>query len=361
MTEIFSGDGYKHFKIPPFKLSKDKNGRMRTKIAICGFAGTTRHLAPYDDDEWEIFGLNEAHRQPWMKRITRWFQIHKKWDFTKQSQPAYKVHWEWLQRPQPVPIYMQEKYPDVPSAVKFPLDEIIEMFLPNVKRGEDVNKYFTSSYSFMLALALYMAAKSDIPFSELTVGTWGFEMATDTEYRYQKGSTEYWMGIATGLGVHMYIPPECRLIRGAIYGWEVSRMINRQRLEFLKRQSIMVQDALEKELMRINGKRDETEKLLRGATKEALKQTYAIRQQELLQHEVVAFGRAQRMQGRVDAFGFLIQVVDNMHAGRDPGDGFTGPEGDLDPAAEAAVQEAAEKKAQAEAAEAIVPDIGPSE
>jgi len=339
--------------VPPMKLTKKK-------IAIVGFAGTTRHKAPYNDEEWEIWGLNEAHRQAWMKRITRWFQIHKKWDFTKQSQPAYRAHWDWLQKPQPVPVYMQEQYPDIPSAVKYPLEEIVEMFLPNVKRGEDVNTYFTSSYSFMIALALYMAAKSDIPFSELTVGTWGFEMATDTEYRYQKGSTEYWMGIATGLGVHLYIPEECRLVRGAIYGWEVSRMINRQRLEFLKRQSIAAHSALEKELMRINGKRAETEDLLRDARKPALKQTYAARQQELLQNEITAYGRAQRMQGRVDAFGFLIQVVDNMHAGRDPGDGFTGPEGDLDPAAEAIVQKAAEEKAQTEAAEANVPDIGSS-
>jgi len=212
----------------------------------------------------------------------------------------------------------------------------------------------------MMALALYLAHKSDIPYEELTVGTWGFEMATDTEYRYQKGSTEYWMGIATGLGVHLYIPPECRLARGALYGWEVSRMINRQRLEFLKRHSLVAQEELDRNLQRINGRRSEAEQLARGATKPQLKQVYASRQQELLQEEIMAFGRTQRMMGRVDAFNFLIQVCDNMHAGRDPGDGYTGPEGDLDPAAEQAIEEAAEAEAQSEHAEANRPDLGPS-
>ena len=35
---------------------------MRKKrVAIIGMATTSRHLAPYDDDEFEIWGLNESY------------------------------------------------------------------------------------------------------------------------------------------------------------------------------------------------------------------------------------------------------------------------------------------------------------
>ena len=115
-------------EILPFERTKTKDGRVRDKVAILGFAGTTRHLTPFDNDEWEIWGLNEAHRQPWMKRFTRWFQIHTRDDFTKQNNESYREHWEWLQKEQPFPVYMQEKYPDIPSSVSLPLREIVEKF-----------------------------------------------------------------------------------------------------------------------------------------------------------------------------------------------------------------------------------------
>lgn len=320
-------------KIPPFELT-------RKKVAIVGFAGSTRHLAPFDDEEWEIWGLNEAHRQPWMKRITRWFQVHQKWDFTKKLNKSYKEHWDWLRVPHDFPIYMQEEYPDVISSVKYPLDEIIEKFLSNVLRGEVVNKYFTSSYAYMMAMALYLGAEE--------VGTYGFEMATDTEYRYQKGSTEFWLGIAAGLGVTLHIPEKCKLLLGALYGWEVSRMINRQRLEFYRKRGVIQLSVFEDASKQITGRRKEVDGLAKGAKTKELKIAYQTRSSELLQEEIIAFGKARDSGGFVRAMDFLIDVCDNMALGKDPGDGYVGPKSDLDPAAEQAVQDAIEAEAKAE-------------
>lgn len=321
--------------------------RKRSKVAIVGFAGTTRHLAPFDDPDFEIWGLNEAHRQPWMKRITRWFQIHKRWDFTKMNNVSYKEHWEWLQQEHPFPIYMQEKFPDIPSSVEFPLDQVIGTFLRNVKKGTSVApydkqksltgvEYFTSSFSYMCSLALLEGFK--------TIHVYGFEMATDTEYRYQKGSTEYWLGLATVLCDEVYIPHECRLLDGGKYGYEVSRMINRQRLEFLQKRFNDELETAKQNQDRIFGRRAEVDQYFRSTKDRTEKTMYAARARDLLEAEVKANSAVNERLGRVNMITDLIKTVDNMHLGKDPGDGFRGIDGDLDTAAEQIAQEKAEAK-----------------
>ena len=347
-----------HFKIKPFERSKTKDGRVRDKVAIVGFAGTSRHLAPYDDDEFEIWGLNEAHRADknqklWMRRITRWFQLHQRWDFTKKNNIAYVEHFEWLQKEHPFPIYMVEHHDDVPSSIKFPLDEICDEFLSNSVRGildkkEVMNKYFTSSFAYMCSMALYLGFKE--------IAVFGFEMGTDTEYRYQKGSTEYWLGIAAGRDVKTFIPTECKLLAGALYGVEVSRMINRQRLEFLKRKCDIVLKQRAAEMQRVHGRRVEIEDLRTSAKIPQQAQAFAIRGNELLQKEVDAMSKTADMNGYVRCLTDLIKTVDNMHAGKDPGDGYLGPAGDQDPAAEQAAQDAAIAELEAKAEQELETD-----
>ena len=331
------------FKIQPFERSVNpETGKLREAVALVGFAGNDRHLAPYDDLDVEIWCLNEAHRQPWMKRITRWLQMHQSWDFQKQNNESYREHWEWLQTEQPFPIYMQKKYKKIPSAVKFPLNEICERFLSKTRRGYDrgtttLNEYFTSSFAYMCSLALYLG------FKRIYVA--GFAMATDTEYRYQKGSTEFWLGLAAGLGVEVLVTENCQLIHGKLYGYEVSRMINRQRLEFLQGRFQQELKFAEAELAKVNGRRSENERLYKSAKGQEVKKTYALRGKELLEVEIVTLGQASERRGRLNMIKDLIKVVDNMETGKDPGDGFKGDEGDQDIEAEDERQREAEAAA----------------
>lgn len=319
--------------------------RKRSKVAIVGFAGTTRHLAPFDDPEFEIWGLNEAHRQPWMRRITRWFQMHKRWDFTKQNNQSYKEHWEWLQKKHPFPIYMQKAERDVPSSVEFPLDQVIGTLLVKTKRGKkgvpyaeqkevEINDYFTSSFAYMCALALLEGFK--------TIHVYGFEMATDTEYRYQKGSTEYWLGMASVLCDEVYIPDGCRLLQGEKYGYEVDRMINRQRLEFLKQRYEVELEFAQAEQNKVNGRRVEVDALYQKAKETSEKRAYALRSRDLLEAEVRANASVNERAGRVNMINDLMKTVDNMHLGKDPGDGYVGHGGDLDEEREDRIQSQAE-------------------
>jgi len=189
----------------------------KKKVGLVGFYPDTRHLAPYDDPEWEIWGCNEGYNHGFMKRWTRWFQMHQRWDFTKLNNRSDPDHWVWLQEEHDFPIYMQERYEDIPASVKFPLEEVKKRF------GV---AYFTSSFGYMIAMALLEG------FDE--IGVYGFEMATDTEYQYQRPNSEWWIGIAIGMGVKVIVPKGCGWMKSKLYGYEVSQMINRQRLETIK-------------------------------------------------------------------------------------------------------------------------------
>lgn len=283
-------------------------------VAIVGFAPTSRHLAPYDDPNVTIFGLNEAYFYGFMAdkngkdRWDAWFQLHQSWSFRRLNNENHMEHWKWLKgeptecrctqypkfleelkkrggklmdsrspntpptpeeckrcnngvyppRDLSIPIYMipdpfpenPEDYPeafsqcwdDIPNSQVFPYYEIVEKYLGNVHRqigkGTDedpwaiiLNEYFTSSFAYMCSLALYLG------FERIEI--YGFEMATETEYLYQKGSTEFWIGVASQ-HAEVYLPNLwTRLCKGQLYGVEVSQMINRQHLGF--RQSQLVQ------------------------------------------------------------------------------------------------------------------------
>jgi len=274
-------------------------------VAIVGFAPTTRHLAPYDDPDVEIWGLNESYFYNFMvdkdgkDRIDRHFQLHQRWSFTRLNNENHLEHWKWLKGeptecrctqypkmlaemeargarlerpdgpnkpPKPedckrcdhgvypprdlsIPIYMMpepfagpgefkeafsQAYDDIPGSVTYPYWEIVEKYLGNIHRQvEDqifVNEYFTSSFAFMCGLALYLG------FERIEI--YGFEMATETEYIYQKGSTEFWIGLASQ-HAEVYLPHKwTRLCYGELYGVEVTQMINRQHLGFRQTQLV---------------------------------------------------------------------------------------------------------------------------
>jgi len=193
--------------------------RTKDKVAIVGFSMQTRHLAPYKDDEYEIWGLNEAYAHDFMPKIDRWFQLHPRWDFTKKENMADPNHWEWLQKDRDYPIYMQKQHDDVPNSVELPINEITDKFLNG-------KKYFTSSLAYQIGLAMLMGFKR--------IELWGYEMATDTEYSYQRANTEYWIGLGRGLGFDIFLPEQCQIASGKLYGYEEMLTPYRQLQEFRK-------------------------------------------------------------------------------------------------------------------------------
>jgi len=189
--------------------------KRRKKVAIVGCADS-KGEAPFKDDEFEIWGVNnlypliEAHPDRY-----RWFEIH---DISKDGE-IYKRRDNPDFRGQPVndylkdlgkwasdincPVYMQKSWDIVPTSIAYPLPQVLEKF------GE----YFTNSISWMLALAIHEG------FEEIHV--YGVDMAVDTEYHHQRPSCEYFLGIARGMGIKVFIPDTADLLKVRfLYGFD---------------------------------------------------------------------------------------------------------------------------------------------
>ena len=165
----------------------------KKKIAIVGFAPSTKDKAPYNDPDWEIWVLNEYFTMLPCEanNIARWFELHQR--DTVLNSFRTKEYLKQLQQSN-IPIMMVEKFEDIPMSEKYPLDEIIK---------ELETDYFTNSISYMVAYAIYYGADE--------IAMYGVDMAQDEEYAKERPSVEYFVGYARAKGVPVYIPPErCR-------------------------------------------------------------------------------------------------------------------------------------------------------
>jgi hypothetical protein len=192
------------------KLRKLRKGKKT--VAMVGMAVTTCALAPFEDKSVEIWALNEMHAWPWLKRADRWFQVHHS-DSWKRPKAKRNVlgHLEWLrENPLDIPIYMQYWHEDIPKSVAYPLREVCAKFFKNFRRGDAKIKYFTSTLAYEMGIALLEGFER--------IELYGFEMASNDEYLEQKGCAEFWVGLAMGLGVEVYVPPHCIMMWSNLYG-----------------------------------------------------------------------------------------------------------------------------------------------
>lgn len=179
------------------------------KIAIVGTAPGWEK-APFDDESWHIWGLSRSYNH--LPRFNAWFELHrldeiaKTWDGHEDmtAERHRQVYLDWLrQASEKIPVFMQKPTPEVPNAQAYPLDEILKLF---------PRQYFTNSISYMLAMAISLKPKA--------IGVWGVDMALNPvggemngEYRAQRPSCEYFLGIAEGAGIEVSIPHESDLLK----------------------------------------------------------------------------------------------------------------------------------------------------
>lgn len=177
-------------------------GRLR-KIALLGSAPSLR-FTPWSDPSWELWAHASCRNMCRRKPDLLW-DLHppELWrDKTKKTwDPGY---FKWLQR-NAIPIMMQRKYQDVPASVKYPFEQMVTEF----PRG-----YMTNHVAYMIALALMQGVTH--------ISIFGCDYKAESEYGPQRGSAEYWIGVAEGRGVHVGIPPTCDLCARPwpLYGYE---------------------------------------------------------------------------------------------------------------------------------------------
>jgi hypothetical protein len=178
----------------------------RSNVAIIGKAPSSRHLAPFDDNSWEIWTLSDLVPRKEVPRYDRHFELHfLRWFRGKEQ---YKVYWEWLTGERKKPVYTQEPTPEVPGSCAFPRDLCVSAFAI-----QGSGAYFNNTVSWMLALAILLEPEK--------LGVWGVDMALNSEYGTQRPSCELFLGWAAGRGIEVVLPEECDLLKARKqYGFE---------------------------------------------------------------------------------------------------------------------------------------------
>lgn len=234
------------------------------KVAMVGMAHTTRDFAPWDDLDTEIWTLNEspAKRFGYVKRVSRHFQLHAKWNYDRDTNQNDPEHRDWLRAQTDFPIYMQEVDPDVPMSVKYPWEEVCEFFKINPTE-DDHWKEFTSTFPYMLALAMLEG------FDQVEV--YGFEMGSETEYAYQRSSAHLFLGIMRGYWLctgkpEIIIPNNSRLLGWGMprYGFDMMLGINPMELEIDRNRFRSEEKRLQGDIAGIQGAQDEIQNQIKA-------------------------------------------------------------------------------------------------
>lgn len=187
----------------PRALPKDEKGPvaadMPLKVAIVGTAPSSRMLAPFNDPTWKIWVCSPGNMNV-VPRVDAWFEIHNNllWpEHRHYGEPYLK----WLNE-QSFPVYMQDTVL-VPRALVYPMGEMVAEF---------GRYFFTSSFAWMMALAIKQGAKE--------IALYGVDMASKDEYILQRPGGHYFMQIAASRGIKVSVPFESDLAQPPpLYGF----------------------------------------------------------------------------------------------------------------------------------------------
>lgn len=178
---------------------------MMNIVTIVG-NGRTRTQAPHDDTTRVIWTMNN-HALLWQKRTCAVFEMHDDALTTTRYDEFYK---SWLRESHPVPVYMLNPVADIPSAIRYPLEEIGAQFGTHCLKGSrTVRDLYTSTTAYMIALALYLK------FQRIEI--YGVELDKANEYADHRDAVFFWLGKATALGVDIWVPEDCALYDDALY------------------------------------------------------------------------------------------------------------------------------------------------
>lgn len=192
--------------------------RVEDRVCIVGFADGHRDLAPNVlgkvEPGTEYWGLNRLHAVMKDRKWHRWFEIHSLNDYygpNPQRPDGDQEHIGWL-RDFDGPIYLRPE--DMPLAKEWGIRSAEPYLLRETL--ESFGRYFTNSVSYMIAYAIAMEYTG--------VSMFGVDMASDTlqqkEYREQRPSCEYLLGVAAGRGMEILLPPQSDLLRAThLYGF----------------------------------------------------------------------------------------------------------------------------------------------
>lgn len=178
------------------------------KIALIGTAPSSRNLAPFNDPSWKIWACSAGNMNQ-LPRVDAWFEIHSNLLWPEHEHFG-RPYVEWLKQ-QSFPVYMQDQSL-VSRATPLPMQELIDEFGPY---------FFTSSFAWMLAMAMKMGAKE--------IALFGIDMASRDEYILQRPGAYYFFTEAKRRGIKIIAPNESDILQPpALYGFSDSTPFGRK-------------------------------------------------------------------------------------------------------------------------------------
>ena len=176
------------------------------KIAIVGAHEASRENAPYLDDEYEIWGLSNWSKAPWMLRCDAVIEIHKSVLYTQH--PIDREYWGWLKETE-AKVYIFGYNEEIKNTNCYPLQDIKNDLLGNINlHGREIEN-FASSADYALALAIQQGYKE--------IDLYGLEMELE-KYEAQRESLAFWVGLATGKGITVNLKCTTAMFNKSLYG-----------------------------------------------------------------------------------------------------------------------------------------------
>lgn len=230
---------------------------MKKTVVILGNYEGTRTLFDWKRTDCDIWALNEMlsqinPKERWIERADAIFQLHAPAIWRNPGNRTDPGHYEWLKTQTEVPVYMQEKYDDVPMSVKYPLDEVKTFLLSNF----NIKDVFSSTLSYCMALAIHKGYEQ--------IETYGIELGTESEYFHQREGFTFWAGLAVGRGIRVAVHTT-QLLHAPLYGYEGEVTLPYE--TFVERVALIA-PSVEEKLIAYNQRKAET-----AAALNALKET----------------------------------------------------------------------------------------
>lgn len=196
----------------------------KKKVCIIG-CSDHKALAPWDDTDYYRVGVNNMFVSLTPEQIEKmgaWFEIHliektpKQWlrrkskEFRGQNVNDYVKMLGKL----PCPVYMQKKWEEIPNAIEYPKDEVMNFWKTD---------YINNTISWELLLFGMLIHQGHFA---PHMAVYGVDMATqgdvlgNPEYGHQKPSCEWALGLLAGSGITLELPKEADLLKVRwLYGW----------------------------------------------------------------------------------------------------------------------------------------------
>jgi hypothetical protein len=205
--------------IPSPTAPQQETPKEYLKVALIGTAPSSRMLAPFNDPSWQIWACSPGNMGI-LPRVDLWFEIHGNllWPENKHYGEPYL---NWLNQ-QTFPIYMQDQS-FVPRAMSLPVKELVKEFGPY---------FFTSSFAWMMAMAMLKGAKE--------IALFGIDMASRDEYILQRPGSYYFFMEGKRRGIKMMAPYESDIMQPpSLYGFsevtQFGRKLQARKVELKQR------------------------------------------------------------------------------------------------------------------------------